>query len=118
MQKLGRFFLLLNPESHKGQYLSKKRKREREGEREREREIKKKKETCFVESYLRGKLMAWSLAECSSSFFRYHYTKGADAAVAVAASLSQSPFAKPRRKDPSPHLSPRERNEARTIFSL
>ena len=38
MQKLGRFFLLLNPESHKGQYLSKKRKREREGERERERE--------------------------------------------------------------------------------
>lgn len=31
--------------------------------------------------------MARSLAECSSSFFRYHYTKGADAAAA-AASLS------------------------------
>lgn len=33
--------------------------------------------------------MARSLAECSSSFFRYHYTKGADAAAgAAAASLS------------------------------
>lgn len=28
--------------------------------------------------------MARSLAECSSSFFRYHYTKGADAAAAAA----------------------------------
>lgn len=62
----------------KGQYLPK--------EREKEREVKR--EICFVESYLRGKLMAWSLVECSSSFFRYHYTKGADAAAAASLSVT------------------------------
>lgn len=32
--------------------------------------------------------MARSLAECSSSFFRYHYTKGADAAAAASLSVT------------------------------
>lgn len=32
--------------------------------------------------------MARSLAECSSSFFRYHYTKGADAAAAASLSAT------------------------------
>lgn len=66
------FRLLLNPGSQRSISIK----------REKRRDKYRRRKTCFVESYLRGKLMARSLAECSSSFFRYHYTEGADAAAA------------------------------------